>query len=173
MRLIAMFALGLVLTVSAIGLGDTVISPALALEPEERLDDPDLEARARGLSAELRCVVCQNQSIDESNATLASDMRRLVRQRLTAGDSDEEVKQYLVDRYGDYVLLRPPVSQSTLILWGAPAAIVLVGAAALLLMARNRTQAVPAAPLSDEERKKIASILADRPQTKRAGMDGD
>ncbi len=140
----------------------------VALEPEEILDDPVLEDRARALSATLRCVVCQNQSIDESNAGIASDMRRLVRQRLVAGDSDAEVRQYLVDRYGDYVLLRPPVSRQTLILWGAPAALIVFGMLTLLIVARGRSRAAAAVPLSDDERKRLAKLLAGKPLT-----DGD
>jgi len=150
----------LVLLVSA-------ISGAIALEPEERLDDPILEARARSLSAQLRCVVCQNQSIDESNAGIAGDMRRLVRQRLVAGDSDAEVKQYLVDRYGDYVLLRPPVSRQTLILWGTPALLIIFGAIALSVVARNRAQSAAAVPLNNDERKRLAKLLSGNPSTDR------
>lgn len=145
-----------------------LIGQALALEPEEKLEDPALEDRARALSATLRCVVCQNQSIDESNAGIAGDMRRLVRQRLVAGDSDAEVRQYLVDRYGDYVLLRPPVSRQTLILWGAPAALIVLGMLTLLIVARGRSRTTAAAPLSDDERKRLAKLLAGKPSA-----DGD
>lgn len=145
-----------------------LIAHAMALEPEERLDDPALEDRARALSANLRCVVCQNQSIDESNAGIAQDMRRLVRQRLVAGDSDAEVRQYLVDRYGDYVLLRPPVSGQTLILWGTPAVLIVLGMLTLLIIARNRSRAHAASPLSDDERKRLAKLLASKSST-----DGD
>lgn len=94
--------------------------PAIAVEPDEVLADPALELRARELSVQLRCVVCQSQSIDESNAPLAKDMRIIVRERLAAGDSDEDVLQYMVARYGDYVLLNPPVQENTLFLWLAP-----------------------------------------------------
>lgn len=133
---------------------------ALALEPEERLDDPALEARARDLSSQLRCVVCQNQSIDESNADLAADMRRLVRKRLVAGDSDEAVRQFLVDRYGDYVLLRPPMDLRTLLLWTAPVGLVFFGAMALLVMARQRARPAGPNPLSTEERARLGGFLA-------------
>ena len=104
---------------------------AFAVAPDEVLSDPALEARARALSAELRCVVCQNQSIDDSNAPLARDLRILLRERLVAGDTDEEVKQFLVERYGTFVLLKPPFDWSTLLLWLTPL-IVLVGAGAVL-----------------------------------------
>ena len=91
-----------------------------AVEPEEQLADPELEARARNLSLDLRCLVCQNQSIDDSDADLAKDLRVLLRERLLAGDTDKEVKEYLVERYGQYILLKPPFGLSTLLLWGAP-----------------------------------------------------
>src|SRR5689334_25305690 len=96
------------------------IGAALAVTPDEMLKDPALEARARNLSEELRCMVCQNQSIDDSEAPLAHDLRVLVRQRLEAGDSDRQVLDYLVARYGDFVLLRPPFKPETLLLWGLP-----------------------------------------------------
>lgn len=96
---------------------------ALAVEPDEVLDDPVLEARAVEISRHLRCVVCQSQSIDDSNAPLAKDMRIIVRERLVAGATDEEVYAFLVDRYGDYVLLKPPVQTNTMFLWAAPALI--------------------------------------------------
>ncbi len=109
---------------------------AFAVEPDEVLDDPALEARAIEISRNLRCVVCQSQSIDDSNAPLAKDMRVIVRERLTAGDSDAEVYAFLVDRYGDYVLLKPPVQQNTVLLWAAPALVLLaacIGAAFFLM----------------------------------------
>ena len=112
--------------------------PALAVEPTEMLKDPALEARAREVGRGLRCVVCQNQSIDDSNAEVAHDMRRAVRERLTAGDSDGQVYDFMVARYGDYVLLDPPFKPRTLILWlGAPLLLVLAGGI-LLLSARRR-----------------------------------
>lgn len=103
--------------------------PAHAVEPDEVLDDPALEARAVEISRNLRCVVCQSQSIDESNAPLAKDMRVIVRERLVAGESDEEVYAFLVQRYGDYVLLKPPVQQNTVLLWAAPALILIIAVA--------------------------------------------
>lgn len=106
------------------------VLPALAVEPDEVLADPALEARARAISRDLRCVVCQSQNIDDSNAPLAKDMRIVVRERLVAGDTDRQVYQYLVSRYGDYVLLKPPVQKNTIFLWAAPFVIFLIAAAA-------------------------------------------
>lgn len=106
----------------------SLIGAAFAVEPDEVLADAALEQRARIISRELRCVVCQSQSIDDSNAPLAKDMRIIVRERLLAGDSDEEVRQYLVDRYGDYVLLKPPMQENTIFLWAAPGVVFLVAA---------------------------------------------
>jgi cytochrome c-type biogenesis protein CcmH len=101
---------------------------AFAVQPNEMLPDPKLEARARSISAELRCLVCQNQSIDDSDADLAHDLRMLVRQRLQAGDSDEQVKQFLVNRYGDYILLDPPLNAATFVLWFGPVFFLLLAA---------------------------------------------
>lgn len=114
-------------TVLAVLVAVLLAGPALAVLPDERLADPVLESRARDISRNLRCLVCQNQSIDESEADLARDLRLLVRERLVAGDSDAEVVDFLVDRYGDYVLLKPPFKASTALLWGAP--VLIVGAA--------------------------------------------
>jgi cytochrome c-type biogenesis protein CcmH len=113
------------------------LPPALAVEPDEILSDAALEARARSLSKELRCMVCQNQSIDDSDAPLARDLRILVRERLQAGESDQQVIDFLVARYGEFVLLRPRLSWHTTLLWLAPAAAPLVGACALLVLARR------------------------------------
>jgi cytochrome c-type biogenesis protein CcmH len=120
--------------------------PALAIEPDELLADPALEARARTISRELRCVVCQSESIDDSSAPLARDLRLLVRERLLAGDSDEAVIAHIVARYGDYVLMRPPVQTNTLLLWASPAAALLVAALAALLILRRRRLAPGEAP---------------------------
>ena len=133
-------------------------APAWAVLPHERLADPALEARARALSLELRCQVCQNQSIDDSNAPLAADLRRIVRERLSAGDSDPAVLDFVVRRYGDYVLLKPPFSMSTLLLWGTPFAVLLIAGAALM-MRRRRVEAVPEAPLSEAERRALERIM--------------
>jgi cytochrome c-type biogenesis protein CcmH len=110
---------------------------AAAVEPDEMLADPVLEARAIEISKELRCVVCQNQTIDGSNAPLARDMRLLVRERLVAGDTDAQAKQYLVARYGNFVLLKPPFQKDTLILWLGPLAILIAAAVALILAAKS------------------------------------
>jgi cytochrome c-type biogenesis protein CcmH len=136
-----------------------VALPALAVEPDEMLKDPALEARARDIGRSLRCVVCQNQSIDDSNAVVAHDMRRAVRERLSAGDSDQKVYDFMVARYGDYVLLKPPFKAGTLVLWlGAPL-VLLIAAAGLLLAARRRRVAVASQPLSPEEQLKLSALL--------------
>ncbi len=135
-------------------------APALAVTPDEMLADPDLEARARAVSSELRCVVCQNQSIDDSNAPLAHDMRVLVRERIVAGDTDAAVKSYLVRRYGNYVLLRPPFQANTLILWAAPLAFLGFSAAGFGLYFRSARFASTeaGADLSDEERQRLTNL---------------
>lgn len=112
--------------------------PAYAIEPEEMLKDPALEARARIISAGLRCLVCQGQAIDDSNAELARDLRRVVRERLSKGDSDAAVTEYLRDRYGDFILLKPPVESRTLPLWLAPFAVLLAGLFIALRKGRGR-----------------------------------
>src|SRR5882724_9785982 len=113
------------------------VPSAIAVEPNEILSDPALEARARALSKELRCMVCQNQSIDDSQAPLARDLRILVRERLQAGESDQQVINFLVARYGEFVLLRPRFSWHTALLWLGPAAVLLIGACGVLLLARR------------------------------------
>jgi cytochrome c-type biogenesis protein CcmH len=113
-------------------------APALAVLPDEVLADPALEARARAISATLRCLVCQNESIDDSNADLAREIRLIVRERLVAGDTDEQVVQYLVDRYGEFVLLRPVFAPHTLILWTAGPVVLLVGAIGIIIAARRK-----------------------------------
>jgi cytochrome c-type biogenesis protein CcmH len=137
------------------------LTPAHAVEPGEMLEDAALEARARKLSQELRCVVCQNQSIDDSSAPLAHDLRVLVRERLTAGDSDRQVLAYVEARYGEFVLLRPPFKPQTLLLWLAPL-LLLTGAAAVLYRARSRLPAPggSAVPLSADEQKRLEELLA-------------
>lgn len=115
--------------------------PALAVNPNEMLRDPALEARARTISAGLRCLVCQNESIDDSDADLAHEIRVIVRQRLTAGDSDDQVRQYLVDRYGEFVLLRPVLAWHTLALWIAAPTVLVVGGIVLVIAARRRKSA--------------------------------
>jgi cytochrome c-type biogenesis protein CcmH len=137
------------------------VLPALAVLPNERLADPALEARARTLSQELRCMVCQNQSIDDSNADLAHDLRVLVRERLAAGDSDAQVLAYLTSRYGDYVLLKPPLKPTTWFLWFGSPALLVSGGLALLLVQRRCRAALAAAPLplNAAEEQRLARLL--------------
>ena len=133
---------------------------ARAVTPDEVLKNPALEARARQLSQELRCMVCQNQSIDDSDAPLAHDLRVLVRQRLEAGDSDRQVLDFLVARYGEFVLLKPRLEPQTLLLWGLPPAVLLVGIVALAVMARRR-KAVDIEPeaLSAAEQRRLSTLV--------------
>jgi cytochrome c-type biogenesis protein CcmH len=133
--------------------------PAFAVNPDEVLSDPALEARARALSSQLRCMVCQNQSIDDSNAELARDLRLLVRERLTNGDSDEAVIDYVVSRYGEFVLLNPRLRGETLLLWGAPIVLFLAGAAAMVLFVRKRGGKPTGTPLSDAEKAELDRAL--------------
>jgi cytochrome c-type biogenesis protein CcmH len=133
--------------------------PALAVGlPSEMLPDPEQEQRARSIGHELRCMVCQNQSIEESEADLARDLRRIVRERVAAGDSDSQVVSYLHDRYGDFVLLRPPFTLATAALWGAPFIALGGGLLAILLLRRRRIDPVAAAPLSAEEQARLAAL---------------
>jgi cytochrome c-type biogenesis protein CcmH len=132
-------------------------APALAIEPDEVLRDPALEARARGISAELRCLVCQNQSIDDSDAPLARDLRLLVRDRLKSGDTDAEVRSFVVQRYGEFVLLRPPVGWHTALLWAGPP-VVLIAAAFGLLRSRRQRRVSAEPPLSPEEEERIRTL---------------
>jgi len=137
--------------------------PALAVEPSEMLKDPALEARAREIGRALRCVVCQNQDVDDSNAEVAHDMRRAVRERLTAGDSDQQVMDFMVARYGDYVLLKPPFKSDTWLLWlGGPLVLLLAGGAILLAARKRRPVEATPAPLTDEERARVDSLLGAR-----------
>ncbi len=143
------------LAAATILIGLTV--PVLAVQPDEILNDPKLEARAREISSELRCLVCQNQSIDDSDAELARDLRILVRERLEAGDSDDQVVDFVVARYGEFVLLKPTFAAHTLILWLAPVVLLLVGGLAVVIATRRR-RADPA-KLSADEEKRIAELL--------------
>jgi cytochrome c-type biogenesis protein CcmH len=137
--------------------------PARAVQPDEILKDTALESRARTLSQELRCMVCQNQSIDDSDAPLARDLRILVRERLTAGDSDGQVIDFLVARYGEFVLLKPRLSWHTALLWLAPFTVVLLGAWGLIALLRRRgTDGAPEtvqAPLSAAEQARVSELL--------------
>jgi cytochrome c-type biogenesis protein CcmH len=138
-----------------------VVPAAHAVEPTERLADPAFEARARALSQELRCLVCQNQSIDESNADLAHDLRVLLRQRLATGDTDRQVLDYVVARYGVFVLLDPPFAPVTYLLWLTPPALVLGAGIFLVLRARRRRPDPELPALSDEERARAALLLGE------------
>jgi cytochrome c-type biogenesis protein CcmH len=136
-------------------------TPLHAVQVDEILQDPALEARARAISHDLRCMVCQNQSIDDSEAPLARDLRLLVRERLTAGDSDGQVIEFMVARYGEFVLLKPQVSWHTAILWGAPLTILVAGLLAVGFSLRRRALAPPlleVAKLTEAERLKLAVI---------------
>jgi cytochrome c-type biogenesis protein CcmH len=161
-------AYGLKRWVLAVALMVALASPASAVDPGELLADPALEARAREVSKELRCLVCQNQSIDDSDAELARDLRLLVRERVAAGDSNEEVVDYVVSRYGDFVLLKPPFKASTYLLWLGPAVILAIGLAAVAVFYRRRAKdAVPSgasAALSDGEHERLARLLDDEPR---------
>ena len=148
-RLVAVMAL-------AIGLA----APAFAVQPDEVLADPVLEARARDLSAELRCMVCQNESIDASNAPLARDIRLLLRERLQKGDSDRQVLDYLVSRYGEFVLLKPRLSAHTLLLWLTPLLVLLAGGWMVVSGLRRRRQP-ETAPLSAAEEAELQKVLSD------------
>lgn len=159
-RLLAVFTIfAAIATATTLGAG----TPALAVEPDEVLDDPALEARARDISKELRCVVCQNQSIDDSHADIARDMRLLVRERLEAGDTDTQVVDHLVARYGDYVLLRPPFQTNTLALWiGPPLLAVIVVILGLLFFRayqRERTAGDGPEPLSPTDRAQLDALV--------------
>jgi cytochrome c-type biogenesis protein CcmH len=134
---------------------------AFAVRPDEMLPDPGLEARARDISKELRCLVCRNQSVDDSDADLAHDIRVLVRQRLTAGDSNAQVIAYIRSRYGDYVLLKPPFQLDTWLLWGGPALILLLGIGGIGRYLRRQARANAAAPLSADEQLRLAQMLDD------------
>jgi len=135
---------------------------AQAVEPSEMLPDSAQEARARAISKSLRCVVCQNENIDESDAQLAHDMRLLVRRRIAAGDTDAQVLSYMRSRYGDFVLLQPRFDATTLLLWIGPAVILAIGGIVLLAFLRRRTASPPAAPLSPAEREALAQIAEGR-----------
>ena len=140
-----------------------VSSRAWAVEPDEMLSNPALEARARAISKQLRCMVCQNESIDESQAPLARDLRVLVRQRIMAGDSDTQIINFLVSRYGEFILLKPPLSWHTLALWGAPPALLILGILMIVVVERRRATGQPAlgaaARLSAAEEARLSEIL--------------
>lgn len=134
-------------------------APAQAVNPDEMLDDPVLEQRARKVSQGLRCLVCQNQSIDDSDAPLARDLRLLVRERLLAGDEDEQVINFLVARYGEFILLKPRFRWHTVLLWLGPLAVLAAGAISVVLVFRRAKAQSRPSPLSSEEQRKLAEIL--------------
>lgn len=136
-------------------------APAFAVLPDEQLADPALEARARAVSQELRCLMCQNQSIDDSNAPIARDLRLLVRDRIKAGDTDAQVVQFLTDRYGDFVRLRPPFKPATFLLWLTPPALLLIAGAGTAIYLRRRGRTAPAVPLSDSDEARLAALLGE------------
>jgi cytochrome c-type biogenesis protein CcmH len=131
--------------------------PALAVQPDEVLDDPALEARARGLSAQLRCLVCQNQSIDDSDAPLAKDLRVLIREHLVRGESDEQVMDFIVSRYGEFVLLKPRFTSKTVLLWSAPFAVLLL--AALFMWRRRSPASMAETPLTEAEKAELRRAI--------------
>lgn len=151
-------------TLLAALLGLMLLSPtgSFAVEPDEILPDARLEERARDISRHVRCLVCQNESIDDSHASLARDLRVLVRERLKAGDSDQQIYDFLKQRYGDFVLLRPPVRPGTWLLWFGPALLLIIGTAASVIWLRRRRHVLPAAPLSEEEQRALDTLLERR-----------
>lgn len=137
-------------------------TPVMAVEPNEVLDDPVMEARAREISKGLRCLVCRNENIDDSNAELARDLRLLVRERLVAGDTDDQTTEFIVDRYGEYVLLKPVFSASNAILWLTAPVLLLIGGWTSVVFIRRRSRAKPAVDgLSDAEQKRLDALLKD------------
>ena len=134
-------------------------APAFAVQPDEVMKDVGLEARARALSSELRCMVCQNQSIDDSDAPLARDIRLLIRERIGEGESNDQVRAYLVSRYGDFILLKPPFKAETLLLWLAPPLVLFAGLAAIFV---NRRKSLAASPkLTAEEEAELAAAMGE------------
>lgn len=155
-------AVRLLLAVVVLGL---IAIPAFAVRPDEMLPDPALEARAREIGQELRCLVCRNQSIDDSDADLAHDLRMLVRRRLVAGDTDQQVIDYIVSRYGDFVLLKPPFKLDTLLLWGGPGLVLLAGLWGIGRYLRRQAGVVPPPPLDADEERRLAHMLQDGAET--------
>ncbi|MCF6272568.1 MAG: cytochrome c-type biogenesis protein CcmH [Rhodobacteraceae bacterium] len=136
-------------------------SPAMAVEPSEMLDNPELEARARVISKGLRCLVCQNENIDDSNSGLAADLRILVRERLTEGDTNQGVVDYIVDRFGEYVLLKPTFSGTNMLLWASGPLLLILGGIGAVSFIRSRGKQRPETGLDEDETKKLASLLED------------
>jgi cytochrome c-type biogenesis protein CcmH len=160
MKRASITSLQAVMLALSLALSVLVSSPLKAVEPSEMLSDPALEARARALSQSLRCLVCQNESIDDSGAPLAHDIRVLVRERLKAGDTDKQVIDYLVARYGEFVLLKPRLSWRTAALWGLPPTMLLLGIGALFLLARRRAfHSDPTPQLTAAEEARLEELL--------------
>ncbi|MDX2102718.1 MAG: cytochrome c-type biogenesis protein CcmH [Alphaproteobacteria bacterium] len=136
---------------------------AAAFGPNEMLPDPRQEARAQDLSRQIRCVVCQNESIHDSPAEIARDLRRIVRERITAGDSDQQILDFVVARYGDFALLRPPVAGHTLILWFGPAVVLVLGGLGAWIALQRRSQRTSPAELSASDRARVEALLKDQP----------
>ena len=132
----------------------------VAVEPSEILQNPQLETRARSLSQNIRCLVCQNQSIDDSNASLAKDLRKIVREQLVSGASDDEIYNFLIERYGDFVLLRPPVKTTTYILWYGPLFIFFAGLVLSALFLIRRKRILPEEPLSHSEKEELSRLIS-------------
>jgi cytochrome c-type biogenesis protein CcmH len=155
-----LYRVGFILQLSLI-IGLALSTASRAVEPDEIMADSRLEARARALSVGLRCLVCQNQSIDDSNAPLARDLRQLVRERLKSGESDAEVMRFITDRYGQFVLLNPPVGRNTALLWATPLLLLAAGGA-FWWRRRPAARSAPAAPasLSADEKRRLAKLLA-------------
>lgn len=171
---LAKHALAAAAVVLVMSLAPVAGGVAHALSPKEQLKDAALEARARELSAELRCLVCQNQSIDDSDAPLAQDLRRLVRERIVAGDSNAEVKSFLVERYGDFVLLKPPFAAHTLLLWLAPFLVLALTVFYVVHAARSRKDpaVASASRLSADEEARLAELMKAGPAERETGPEG-
>ena len=163
------------LTAAILTLLVILAGPGLAVQPDEVLPDPAQESRARALSAEIRCLVCQNQSIDDSDASLARDLRLLVRDQIKAGKTDREIRDFLVERYGDFVLLKPPVKASTWLLWFGPLIVFVIGLAGLIAFFRSRSggAAAPPARLSADEQARVERLLDDVDQPPTRDGKGD
>ncbi len=144
-------------------LGFAIARPAFAVTPEEMLKNPKLEARAEKISRGLRCLVCQNESIEDSNAELAHDIRVLVRKRVLAGDTNAQVRAYLVSRYGNFILLKPPFERDTLLLWLSPFGLLALGGVAVFWRSRVKRTEAAAAPLSPDENAKLNVLLTESP----------
>lgn len=155
------------LTAALLAMFVVLAEPGLAVQPDEILPDPAQESRARALSAEIRCLVCQNQSIDDSDASLARDLRLLVREQITAGKTDQGIRDFLVERYGAFVLLKPPVNSSTWLLWFGPLIVFVLGLIGLIVFFRTRSgsASAPTAQLSADEQARVERLLDDLAQS--------